>query len=104
MRKSRFTAEQMLAAVKMADAGTPVADVCRELGLVIRLIMGGRREECFEMNSFRTLEEARLIIADWRRDYNSLRPHSSLRDKTPNQVWKELSEHHDGRSLKEVAK
>ncbi len=28
MRKSRYTAEQMLAAVKMADAGTPVADVC----------------------------------------------------------------------------
>jgi len=33
MRMSRFIAEQMLAAVKMADAGTPVADVSRELGI-----------------------------------------------------------------------
>lgn len=31
MRKHRYTAEQMLAAVKMADAGTPVAAVCRSL-------------------------------------------------------------------------
>ena len=62
-----------------------------------------QREECLEMNSFRTLEEARLIIADWRRDYNSLRPHSSVGDKTPNQVWRELSEQLDAGSLKEVA-
>lgn len=62
-----------------------------------------QREECLEMHSFRTLEEARLIIADWRRDYNSLRPHSSLGDKTPNQVWKELSEQLNNRSLKEAA-
>lgn len=33
IRKNRYTAEQMLAGVKMADAGTPVVDVCRELGI-----------------------------------------------------------------------
>lgn len=62
-----------------------------------------QREECLEMNSFRTLEEARAVITDWRRDYNSLRPHSSLGDKTPNQVWKELSAQVDRRGKNEVA-
>lgn len=61
-----------------------------------------QREECLEMNSFRTLEEAKAVITDWRRDYNSLRPHSSLGDKTPNQVWKELSAQVDTRGQNEV--
>jgi len=43
MRKSRYTAEQMLAAVKMADAGTPVADVCRELGISHQTYYGWKK-------------------------------------------------------------
>jgi putative transposase len=33
MKKSRFTEEQITFALRQADAGTPVADVCRQLGV-----------------------------------------------------------------------
>jgi putative transposase len=33
MRKSRFTPEQILAALRQAEGGTPVADVIRKLGI-----------------------------------------------------------------------
>jgi putative transposase len=32
---------------------------------------------------FETLEEAKAIIEDWRRDYNENRPHSTLNDLAP---------------------
>lgn len=33
MKKSRFTEEQILFALKQGDAGQPVADVCRQMGI-----------------------------------------------------------------------
>ena len=33
MKKSRFTEEQIAYALRQADAGTPVADVCRGIGI-----------------------------------------------------------------------
>lgn len=33
MKKSKFTEEQILFALKQADAGQPVADVCRQMGI-----------------------------------------------------------------------
>jgi len=33
MRKSRFTDEQIAYALRQAEAGTPVSDVCRKLGI-----------------------------------------------------------------------
>jgi putative transposase len=33
MKKSRFTEEQITYALRQADAGTPVADICRQLGV-----------------------------------------------------------------------
>ena len=33
MKKSRFTDSQIVAILKQAEAGTPVADLCREYGL-----------------------------------------------------------------------
>jgi len=41
------------------------------------------RDECLSMEWFRNRLEARVIIEDWRRHYNEIRPHSSLKYLTP---------------------
>ena len=33
MRKSRFTPEQIVQALRQAESGTPVADICRKMGV-----------------------------------------------------------------------
>jgi putative transposase len=33
MKKSRFTEEQTAYALRLADSGTPVVDVCRQIGM-----------------------------------------------------------------------
>lgn len=43
------------------------------------------REECLRVSWFQNLFEARRIIANWRRDYNETRPHSSLNYLTPSE-------------------
>ena len=47
---------------------------------------GRFREECLNQEWFATLKEARQIIEDWRVDYNTVRPHSSL-GYLPPEVW-----------------
>jgi putative transposase len=44
---------------------------------------GRFRDEWLNTNWFMNLKHARDIIEDWRQDYNEIRPHSSLNDKTP---------------------
>lgn len=44
---------------------------------------GRLRDECLNTNWFLSLRHARDIIEDWRKDYNEIRPHSSLKGRTP---------------------
>ena len=44
---------------------------------------GKFRDECLNDNVFVSLHSAQKIIENWRQDYNSERPHSSLNDLTP---------------------
>jgi putative transposase len=44
---------------------------------------GRLRDECLNTNWFLNLKHARNIIEDWRKDYNQVRPHSSLKNMTP---------------------
>lgn len=44
---------------------------------------GKFRDECLAMEWFRNRIEAKVVIEDWRRHYNSVRPHSSLNYETP---------------------
>ena len=46
---------------------------------------GRLRDECLNEHLFAGLAEARRIIAEWRYDYNTTRPHTSLDGLTPNQ-------------------
>ncbi len=41
------------------------------------------REECLNINWFRSIEHARRVIEVWRVDYNETRPHSTLNFLTP---------------------
>ena len=44
---------------------------------------GRFRDECLNLEWFRSRREARVIIEAWRRHYNQVRPHSSLGYRTP---------------------
>jgi putative transposase len=44
---------------------------------------GRLRDECLNTNWFLNLKHARDVIEEWRIDYNTVRPHSSLGGKTP---------------------
>jgi putative transposase len=46
---------------------------------------GRFREECLDLEWFRTREEARVLIEAWRVHYNAVRPHSSLDYLTPDE-------------------
>jgi putative transposase len=46
---------------------------------------GTFRAECLNTHWFADLKEARLLIEDWRREYNDSRPHASLDDRTPSE-------------------
>lgn len=52
---------------------------------------GRLRDECLNEHWFISLPDAQLTIERWRRDYNEVRPHSSLADRTPaafSQQWR----------------
>ena len=46
---------------------------------------GKFREECLNEQWFQSLSKARDCIAEWRKDYNEVRPHSSLGRIPPSQ-------------------
>lgn len=44
---------------------------------------GRLRDECLNETAFSSLQEAHSVLADWRADYNRVRPHSALANQTP---------------------
>ena len=61
---------------------TPSTD---EFEILTELFNGRLRDECLNEHLFAGLAEARRIIAEWRYDYNTTRPHTSLDGLTPNE-------------------
>jgi putative transposase len=49
----------------------------------IESLNGKFRTECLNANWFLSLDEARRKCEAWRRDYNEVRPHSAIGNKTP---------------------
>jgi len=47
---------------------------------------GRLRDECLNETIVTSLRHARRVLADWRHDYNNVRPHSSLGGATPAQA------------------
>ena len=55
---------------------------------------GRLRDECLNVSWFRNLFEARRKISLWQQDYNTVRPHSSLDYRTPDEfaaLWQRPS-------------
>jgi putative transposase len=49
----------------------------------IESLNGKLRDELLNREEFTTLAEARVLVADWRREYNVFRPHSALSYRAP---------------------
>jgi putative transposase len=52
---------------------------------------GKLRDECLNTNQFLSIDDARRKIEAWRVDYNELRPHSSLGQKSPKEYLDAIS-------------
>ncbi|GAB6110486.1 IS3 family transposase [Desulfomicrobium salsuginis] len=62
---------------------------------------GKFRDECLSMEWFRCRAEARVVIEGWRRHYNSVRPHSSLNNMTPEHFCRQYGKNlNHGETLK----
>ena len=51
---------------------------------------GKFRDECLNLEWFRTRTEATVVIEHWRRHYNEVRPHSSLGYLTPQEFKNQI--------------
>jgi putative transposase len=49
---------------------------------------GRLRDECLNTNWFLNMKQAKEVIENWRQDYNQVRPHSSLQQRTPEEYAK----------------
>lgn len=50
---------------------------------------GRLRDECLNLHYFTSIDHAKRVVEEWRVDYNTERPHSSLDDLTPEEfIWK----------------
>nr|WP_157359552.1 IS3 family transposase [Caldimonas brevitalea] len=54
---------------------------------------GKFRDECLNEHWFQTLQQARETIAHWRRDYNEVRPHSSIGRIPPSRFAEQHRQH-----------
>lgn len=87
MKRSRFTEEQVAYALRQAEAGTPVADVCRQLGVSEATFYVWKRKYgslgVTELKKLRVLEEEngrlKRVVADLTLDKHILQ--EALRKK-----------------------
>ena len=93
MPKKRFNAEQIVTLLRQIEVSmaqgnaTPVA--CRDAGISLQL-----RDELLNGEIFYSLKEAQIVIEQWRRHYNTIRPHSALNYRPPAPQTFAPSAHH----------
>lgn len=70
--------------LKLIQAGKPTQNA------FIESFNGKLRDECLNEHWFHSIEHAKVILREWRQDYNEHRPHSMLGYKTPAEMAEEL--------------
>lgn len=81
MRKSRFTPEQILQALRQAEAGTPAVEICRKLGVTETTFCRWKKQftglDVSELRELRQLREEnrrlKQVVADLTLDKTILR-------------------------------
>jgi putative transposase len=68
--------------LRFIEPGRPVQNA------IVESFNGRVRDECLNQHWFLDLADARRIIAAWREDYNTRRPHSALGGRTPEEFAK----------------
>jgi putative transposase len=63
---------------------------------------GKFRDECLNMQWFKNRIDAKILIEDFRRQYNEVRPHSSLGQLTPVEFKRRLSTTNPEKAVSEV--
>ena len=87
-----FVSRALLAWVSEQGIGTALIDPGKPWqNGVIESFNGKFRDECLDMEYFRSRAEAKAVIEQWRRDYNSIRPHSSIEYLTPDEFVAKLA-------------
>ncbi len=83
-------------ALRLIEAGKPTQNA------YIESFNGKFRDECLNEHWFRSLVEARAIVAGWRQDYNQRRPHSALKYRTPAEFAAAFRARHAGPERQEA--
>ena len=60
---------------------------------VIESFNGRLRDECLNQHWFLSLDEARAVTEAWREDYNRVRPHGALGNRTPSEFARPVAGH-----------
>jgi putative transposase len=78
MPKKRFSAEQIVTLLRRIEVamgqGKSTQIACRDAGISEQSF----RDELLNGEIFYSLKEAQIVIEQWRKHYNTIRPHSSL--------------------------
>lgn len=64
---------------------------------------GKFRYECLNQNYFLDLREAKEVIEDWRIQFNTVRPHDSLDDLTPEEFMRQYEQQNNNLNPKELS-
>ena len=97
MAKKRFGPEQVVTLLRQIEvamsSGKSIGVACREAGILEQSF----RDELLNGEIFYSLKEAKIVIKQWRKRYNTIRPHSSLGCRPPApQSFAPLLSHLDG--------
>ena len=97
MKKSRFTESQIVSILKQAEAGTPVADLCREYGMSSASFYQWRSKYSgMDASLMRRLKEPEAENALLKKMYAEERIKSELRQEALEESCKAICPTRDG--------